>query len=77
LIDKSRWGNIWHAYRQQFSQWHRDAVRSREPRQPFVYHSLTIGKSLSKITFDVMLLVMWNVLLFMAANLAFLRYDVR
>ena len=64
-------------YRQQFSQWNRDAIRSRESRQPFVYQPLTIGKSLSKITFDVMLLVMWNLLLFMAANLAFLRYDVR
>ena len=61
----------------QVSHWNRKAIRSGGGRQHFVYHPKGIGQSMNRAFIDVMLLIMWNVLLFMGANMAFLYYDVR
>jgi hypothetical protein len=41
------------------------------------YQPLSLRRSFSCISLDIALLMLWNVLLFMGANMAFLRYDVR
>ena len=41
------------------------------------YQPLSLRRSFSEISVDIVLLMMWNILLFMGANVAFLRYDVR
>lgn len=43
----------------------------------YVYQPLSLRRSFSEISMDIALLMLWNVLLFMGANMAFLRYDVR
>ena len=43
----------------------------------FVHRPQTLAHSLSEIWIDLQLLLLWNALLFMGANLAFHRYDVR
>jgi ABC-type transport system involved in multi-copper enzyme maturation permease subunit len=43
----------------------------------FAYQPVALQQSFSEISMDFVLLILWNVLLFMGANLAFLRYDVR
>ena len=48
-----------------------------EEEVPFVYRELSLAEGLNAVQVDVMLLVLWNVLLLMAAYVAFLRYDVR
>lgn len=63
-------------YRLKLSHWNRQRVREGYSSE-FVYQPLTLGQSLSEIGIDVVLLMVWNVLLFMSANVAFLRYDVR
>jgi hypothetical protein len=63
-------------YRRRVKQWVRESTREEE-RPEFVHRSLTLDRSLSEISIDLLWLLLWNVLLFMGANLAFLRYDVR
>ena len=43
----------------------------------YVHQTLSWGQSFSRIAMDPILLMLWNVLLFLGANAAFLRYDVR
>jgi len=48
-----------------------------EEKVPFVYHEMSLAEGLNAITVDIVLLILFNVLLFMAACVAFIRYDVR
>jgi hypothetical protein len=61
------------------SQWDRERRRNRvhTPADEFVHQTLAFQRSLADIVIDVALLMLWNVLLFLGANMAFLRYDVR
>ena len=43
----------------------------------FVHRPQTLARSFSEVWIDLQLLLLWNALLFMGANLAFHRYDVR
>ena len=43
----------------------------------FVHRPQPLARSLSEVWIDLQLLLFWNALLFMSANLAFHRYDVR
>lgn len=62
-------------YRQALTKWDRD--RRRGHPTEFVHTTIPLEKSLSEIFTDGALLVLWNVLLFMGANMVFSRYDVR
>ena len=62
-------------YRQAVSQWDRE--RRRGHPTEFVHQTITLEQSLSEIFMDGVLLVLWNVLLFMGAIMVFSRYDVR
>jgi ABC-type transport system involved in multi-copper enzyme maturation permease subunit len=69
-------------YLQRLKLWVRENARregSRAVRQwtKFAHRTLALDRSLSRIAFDVLWLVLWNICLFMGANLAFLKYDVR
>ena len=67
-------------YRQRLKHWVRDNARKGTPRNEwteFIHRTLTFQQSLSQVAFDVLWLLLWNVCLFMGANLAFLKYDVR
>ena len=48
-----------------------------QEKVPFVYHEMSLVEGLNAVTVDIVLLILFNVLLFMAACIAFLRYDVR
>jgi ABC-type transport system involved in multi-copper enzyme maturation permease subunit len=43
----------------------------------FAYQPVALQRSFSEISLDIVLLMLWSVLLFMGAHMAFLRYDVR
>lgn len=43
----------------------------------FVHRPQTLARSFSEVWIDLHFLLLWNILLFMGANLAFHRYDVR
>ena len=62
-------------YRQAVSKWDRE--RRRGHPTEFVHQTIALAQSLSEIFMDCVLLVLWNVLLFMGANMVFTRYDVR
>ena len=62
-------------YRQALSKWDRE--RRRGHPTEFVHQTIELKHSLSEIFTDGALLVLWNVLLFMGANMVFSRYDVR
>lgn len=67
-------------YRQRMKYWVRDNTRKGtlwEGRSEFVRRTLPLERSLSLVAFDLLWLLLWNVCLFMGANLAFLKYDVR
>jgi len=69
-------------YLQRLKHWVRENARregSRAVRQwtKFTHRTLALDGSLSRIAFDVLWLMLWNICLFMGANLAFLKYDVR
>ena len=72
-------------FRSRVSQWVRDNVRAEnEARSDFVHRNLSLDRSLAEIYVDLLAIyvdllaiTLWNVMLFMGANLAFLRYDVR
>lgn len=62
-------------YRQTVSKWDRE--RRRGHPTEFVHQTIALEQSLSEVFMDGVLLVLWNVLLFMGANMVFSRYDVR
>jgi len=62
-------------FRRQVSDWDRERRRGR-PNQ-LLLPPLRLEQSFLEMTNDLILLFSWNVLLFMGAYLAFLRYDVR
>ena len=62
-------------YRQAVSKWDRE--RRRGHPTEFVHQPIALEQSLSEIFMDCVLLVLWNVLLLMGANMVFTRYDVR
>ena len=65
-------------YRTRVSQWGRENARKAEwPWPEFAHRSLSLHQSFAEIAIDLVGLLLWNVLLFMGANLAILRYDVR
>jgi ABC-type transport system involved in multi-copper enzyme maturation permease subunit len=64
-------------YRLKVSQWDRERKRRREDSNEFAYQTLTIQQSFSDIFIDVALLMLWNVLLFMCANMVFLPWERR
>ncbi len=63
-------------YRAKLQYWNRKRIREGDPGE-FVYQPLSLRRSLSEMAMDGALLLLWNVLLFMGAHLAFLCYDVR
>ncbi len=63
-------------YRTELQYWNRKRIRQEDPGE-FVYQPLSLRRSLSEMALDGVLLLLWNVLLFMGAHMAFLRYDVR
>lgn len=67
-------------YRQSVKQWVRDNTRlgTRSDKwTKFIHRKFNFEQSLTEIGFDIFWLLLWNVCLFMGANLAFLRYDAR
>lgn len=64
-------------YRRQFFAWLKRNVRQGGRWSMFVHHPRTLERSFSEVWIDLQLLLLWNVLLFMGANLAFHYYDVR
>ena len=62
-------------FRRQVSDWDRERRRGR-PDQ-LLLPPLRFEQSVLGMTNDLILLFSWNVLLFMGAYVAFLRYDVR
>jgi ABC-type transport system involved in multi-copper enzyme maturation permease subunit len=63
-------------YWQDAQRWNRGRIRSEDSSE-FVYQPLRLRQSLPKTVVDVSLLMIWNIMLFLGANMAFLRYDVR
>jgi ABC-type transport system involved in multi-copper enzyme maturation permease subunit len=49
----------------------------REQEEPFVYTEMRLPEALGTVWVDVFLLLGFNVILFMAAYVSFIRYDVR
>ena len=65
-------------YRRRVLQWARDNTRADKwPWSDFVHRNLSLDRSLAELYVDLLALTLWNVMLFMGANLAFLRYDAR
>jgi len=74
-------------YKRAVIEWDRDIRRVAmtqhvgaydwQEKVPFVYHEISLAEGLNAVTVDIVLLILFNVLLFMAACVAFLRYDVR
>jgi ABC-type transport system involved in multi-copper enzyme maturation permease subunit len=62
-------------FRQQVSDWDRERRRGRFTQ--LALPPLRLEQSFGEITADLTLLLLWNVLLFAGAHVAFLRYDVR
>jgi hypothetical protein len=62
-------------FRQQVAHWDRERRRGKSGQLELP--PLRLDQSFSEISTDLLLLLLWNVLLFMGANVAFLRYDVR
>lgn len=63
-------------YRTELQRWNRKRMSDESPGE-FVYQPLSFRRSLSEMVMDSALLLLWNILLFMGAYLAFSRYDVR
>ena len=64
-------------YRRRFFAWLKRNVRQEGQWDMFVHRPQPVERSFSAVWLDMQLLLLWNVLLFMGANLAFHRYDVR
>ena len=62
-------------FRQQVAYWDRERRRGRATELELP--PLRSEQSFQEITLDLILLLLWNVLLFLGANVAFLHYDVR
>jgi ABC-type transport system involved in multi-copper enzyme maturation permease subunit len=62
-------------FRQQVAHWDRERRRGRITE--LALPPIRLEQSFPEIATDLILLLLWNVLLFMGANVAFLRYDVR
>jgi ABC-type transport system involved in multi-copper enzyme maturation permease subunit len=62
-------------FRQQVAYWDRERRRGRPTGLELP--ALRPEQSFQGITLDLILLLLWNVLLFLGANVAFLHYDVR
>jgi hypothetical protein len=62
-------------YRRRVADWDRERRRGRE--MDFVYRNPSLEESFQDVQIDFVLLVLWNILLFMGALAAFMRYDVR
>jgi len=62
-------------FRQQVAHWDRERRRGRISQLELL--PLRSEQSFPKVATDLILLLLWNILLFMGANVAFLRYDVR
>jgi len=62
-------------YRRQVADWDRERRRGRPTQLSLL--PLRLEQSFLGMTNDLILLLSWNVILFMGAHLAFLRYDVR
>lgn len=64
-------------YRRRLFAWLKRTARQEGKWSMFVHRPHSFADSLSKVWVDSQLLLLWNVLLFLGANLAFHRYDVR
>ena len=64
-------------YRRRFFAWVKRHIRQNEGWSQFVHRPQTLARSFSEVWIDLQLLFVWNILLFIAANLAFQYYDVR
>ena len=70
-------------YRRQIIDWHRRLSREEwafhwsGPYERLVHRFMSVEESVSKIGVDGGLLLLWIVLLFLCANMMFMRYDVR
>ena len=64
-------------YRRRLFAWLKRNVRQEGRWSLFVHLPHPLERSFSAVWMDLQLLLLWNVLLFMGANLAFHRYDVR
>ena len=64
-------------YRRRLFAWLKRGVRQEGQWSMFVHRPQPLERSFSAVWIDLQLLLLWNVLLFMGANLAFHRYDVR
>jgi ABC-type transport system involved in multi-copper enzyme maturation permease subunit len=62
-------------FRRQVADWDRERRRGRFTELALL--PLRLEQSFPEISTDLILLLSWNVLLFMGAHVAFLRYDVR
>ena len=65
------------AYRRRLFAWLKRNVRQEGQWAMFVHQPEPLESSFAAVWIDLQLLLLWNVLLFMGANLAFHRYDVR
>ena len=64
-------------YRRRLFAWLKRNIRQEGQWSMFVHQPEPLGRSFAAVWIDLQLLLLWNVLLFMVANLAFHRYDVR
>ena len=64
-------------YRRRLFAWLKRNVRQEGRWSMFVHLPHSLERSFSTVWIDLQLLLLWNVLLFTGANLAFHRYDVR
>ena len=64
-------------HRRRLFAWLKRNARQEGKWSLFVHRSQPLARSLSAVWIDFQLLLLWNILLFMGANLAFQRYDVR
>ncbi len=64
-------------YRRRLFGWLKRNLRQGGKWPMFVHRPQSLGRSFSAVWIDLQLLFVWNILLFMGANLAFQRYDVR
>ena len=64
-------------YRRRLFAWLKRNARQEGRWSLFVHRPHPLVYSFSEVWMDLQLLLLWNVLLFMGANLAFHRYDVR
>ena len=64
-------------YRRRLFAWLKRSVRQEGQQSMFAHQPEPLRRSFAAVWIDLQLLLLWNFLLFMGANLAFHRYDVR